>query len=119
MGGGRRGGRAFVNLVLSESAQAGSAFRTPSARRGRRPGSVVGRAPASRAATRRRPAVVAPSADRVAGCMRHRAQDARPRRGLDDARRLREPTEARSVDLVVLRDESQSWRGRLLEARRR
>ena len=37
-----------------------------------------------------------------------RTQDARPRRGLDDARCLREPSEARGVDLVVLRDEGRN-----------
>ena len=66
LGGGRRGGRAFVNLVLVKAA--GRLALTPSARRGRRPGCGCGRAPRRGRATARRPALLlrAPIASRVA-----------------------------------------------------
>ena len=74
MGGGRRGGRTFVNpRSVSKLRRPARADAVRAARQEARFGR--GRAPASRAATRRRPAVVAPSADRVAGCpLAHRTR---------------------------------------------
>ena len=91
------GGRAFVNLVLVKAAWHG-ADAVPAARQEARCRSwerarVEGgdeaspRGRCSERRSRRGP---------------ERAQDTSPRRGLDDARRLREPSEARSIDFVVL-----------------
>ena len=105
MGGGRRGGRTFVNLVLVKAA-------------GRLYSSDAVRAARQEARFRSRPGARVEGGDEASprgrcserrsrrGLHVLRAEDARPRRGFDDTRRLREPLEARSVDLVVLRYES-------------
>ena len=103
MGRGRRGGRAFVNLVLVKAAWHG-VDAVPAARQEARCRSwerarVEGgdeASPHRRCSERRSRRRLYVS----------RTQDARPRRGFDDTRRLREPLEARSIDHVVLRYES-------------
>ena len=107
MGGGRRGGRAFVNLVLVKAA-------------GRLYFSDAVRAARQEARVRSRPGARVEGGDEASsrgrcserrsrrGLYVSRTEDASAGRGLDDARRLREPSEARSVDLVVLRDEGRN-----------
>ena len=105
MGRGRRGGRAFVNLVLVKAAgrprDAVLAARQEARFRSWERARVEGgdEAPARGRCSERRSR---------RGLYVSRTQDARPRRGLDDARCLREPSEARGVDLVVLRDEGRN-----------
>ena len=102
MGGGRRGGRTFVNLVLVKAA--GRLYFSDAVRAARQEARLRlwegARVEGGDEASPRRRCSERRSRR---GLYVSRAQDARARRGLDDARRLREPSEAGSVDLVVLR----------------
>ena len=99
MGGGRRGGRAFVNLVLVKAA--GRLYFSDAVRAARQEARVRSR-PGARVEGGDEASPRGRCSERRSRRGPERAQDTSPRRGLDDARRLREPSEARSIDFVVL-----------------